>query len=298
MSPPKRQEPIFYAPAERRGGVETPTKIVGGGKKDGTATTTRKRVVPKKMLREAEGCEASSDDSGLPEDDEEEEEVAHSGGGARTYGTTSGGGAGVCGIAQDYLMSSAKPCSLVSTFHLPVTKLCAWALTRTLNKQSKSFLLSAEEAEGYLPEQHQQEKLIIEHEKLAFLADDCLPLMRNGFNVLLHGCGSKYRLLRMFVENLRRRNCAVLEFEGFRHNMDFHRAIGSFMEGAFGVSTKAPGHKTNKLLHDFKRVLENEHPVYDSDNIMELFVVVHSIDGQSMRYRCPQIADLCSLPNS
>ncbi|GAB6019144.1 Origin recognition complex subunit 2 [Chamberlinius hualienensis] len=113
-----------------------------------------------------------------------------------------------------------------------------------------------------------------------------ITYLKNGFNILFYGIGSKMSVLQQFRESLMT-NYTVLEVKGFQANANINMVLQTIMEFLNKTDYSSKLEDQLKLIH--RKFRKSRHG--------ELCLLVHNIDGRGFRNEKAQEV-LCNLAKS
>ncbi|KAG1685947.1 Origin recognition complex subunit 2 [Nymphon striatum] len=143
-----------------------------------------------------------------------------------------------------------------------------------------------------IPKKHEKEIAhLIKRYKQLF--DKWLYLLNNGYNVLLFGLGSKYELLDQFrTKHFSNSDCIVIN--GYFPNLSIRQILNTISEDILG---REEGFSS---IHEHLEYLKETYDVVnESCSRTELYIVIHNIDGSTLRRNEDQhiLSILASLKN-
>ncbi|XP_032833233.2 origin recognition complex subunit 2 [Petromyzon marinus] len=284
---PQSGTSLHRAPAEKPTRAQRSPALHRKPKKaslHGVASTPyrlRKRLKEVQSDSESELSESVSEE----EDSHSEEETVKSRGGAegnRTHKLTPARERGKRGaritkeVVEDYF--DAHKTSKVITSDRTLSKL----QSPRLDQETLGRLLRAVQ----LP--FRKERKQLEQEYRGLFAK-WMTQLRLGFNVLLYGLGSKRNLLEDFRCSLLPNRCHVVingYFPSITIKMVLNSIISEFLEDGIGI--RNPMEQLDYICTRFRQ-----------DSSLELYLVIHNIDGEMLRAERNQrvLGQLASLPN-
>jgi len=181
----------------------------------------------------------------------------------------------------------------------------AQKLTLAVDKSSEVKLKPFHELSklrSTIPDKHATEKQIlnlrIEKELKEYL-DFFSPI---GFNLVLHGYGSKYETLNSFAETIPRSN-PILIFNGFHRGLTVKTVLTKIIkllesiEQTFEITLKLPAARTKNIGKMTVAVRNSFQILHNCPKFKRLYIIFHNIDGQNLRNLEAQrvLAELSSL---
>lgn len=114
--------------------------------------------------------------------------------------------------------------------------------------------------------------------------------LSQGFNILLYGYGSKRKLLMEFAKQIYTNPSSLVVINGYVPTLTVKDILSSIANAILGQ-----GHNV-KLGSNPNEMLDNVIAILDSDEVSKLTLIIHNLDGESIRGERSQvlIARLCA----